>query len=55
MKPGNSPSGRTPSLVIPLLLLRLFEEVNLFVVQFGCLYLAVGMYLFIGLLVVLYI
>jgi hypothetical protein len=37
-----------------LLLLRLFEWVHLRVVPFGSLYLTVGMYLFVGLLVVLY-
>ena len=40
--------------VAHLLLLRLFELASLWLVQFGCLYLAVGMYLFDGLLVVLY-
>jgi len=39
--------------VMHLLLLRLFELVNLLVVQLGCLYLAVGMCLFVDLLVVL--
>ena len=38
--------------VTHVLILRLLELVKLLVVQLGCLYLAVGMYLFIGLHVV---
>ena len=38
--------------VIRLMLLQLFELVNLLVEQFGCLCLVVGMYLFDDLLVV---
>jgi len=40
--------------VIHLLLLRLCELMNLLAVQLGCLYLAVGICLFVGLFVVLH-
>jgi len=39
---------------IHLLQLQLFGLMNLLVVQFSCLYLVVGMYWFVNLLVVLY-